>query len=194
MKSKKLILAGLAFVLVFFVSACGNDKPEYEKVNIKEIDNNQENMTEVEAENVFKVKVNETETWIYYLGADGKRYIFPNEGTYKSWYGDATVKTEKTLEEIGEIQIGGNVTYRPGVKLLKTESVDEIFFVAAGGILRQISPEMATLIYGETWEDYVEEIENYYFTNYKIGKPINSQEEIPFVPEEWTINDDKNLF
>ena len=25
---------------------------------------------------------------VYYLGDDGKRYVFPNEATYKSWYSD----------------------------------------------------------------------------------------------------------
>ncbi|NCQ16453.1 hypothetical protein GW814_02260, partial [Candidatus Falkowbacteria bacterium] len=25
---------------------------------------------------------------VYYLAADGKRYVFPNEATYFSWYGD----------------------------------------------------------------------------------------------------------
>ena len=31
---------------------------------------------------------------VYYLGADGKRYVFPNEATYFSWYGDfSSVKT-----------------------------------------------------------------------------------------------------
>lgn len=193
MKSRKLILAGIAFMFIMGLSAC-DDKPEHEKVNLKEIDKKQEKIQEEEISDVFKVKVNETETWIYYLGANGKRYIFPNEGTYQSWYGDQEVTSSKTMEEIAEIEIGGNVTYRPGVKMLKTESVDEIFFVAPGGILRQISPEVAQEIYGENWEDYVEEIENYYFTNYKIGKPINSEDEIPFVPDEWTINDDKNLF
>lgn len=193
MKSRKLILVGIAFMFMIGLSAC-NDKPEHEKVNLKAIDKKQEDVQDNKLSDVFTVKVNENETWIYYLGADNKRYIFPNEGTYKSWYGEQEVTESKTLEEIAEIPIGGNVTYRPGVKMLKTESVDEMFFVAPGGILRQISPEVALEIYGENWEDYIEEIENYYFTNYKIGKPINSEDDIPFVPEEWTINDDKNLF
>ena len=27
-------------------------------------------------------------TSVYYLGADGKRYVFPNSTTYFSWYSD----------------------------------------------------------------------------------------------------------
>ena len=82
MKSKNLILGMLVLISVFGFSACGNDKPEYEKVNIKEIDAKQDDQIKVELENVFTVEVSENETWTYYLGADQKRYIFPNEGTY----------------------------------------------------------------------------------------------------------------
>ena len=36
---------------------------------------------------------------VYYYGADGKRYVFPNEKTYKTWYSDfSSVKTITDVE------------------------------------------------------------------------------------------------
>jgi len=190
---KKLLLLSVLLLLPLSFTACGK-KSNNEKVDIVQIEEQQENKKNPELDKLFKIQINENETWTYYIGADKKRYIFPNEGTYKSWFGDLEVKNMKTIDDVADIQIGGNVTYRPGSKILKTESVAEMFFIAPGAVLQAITEEMAIDIYGDDWEDYIEEIENHYFTNYKIGKPIATKEEIPYIPEEWTIDEDKNLF
>ena len=46
------------------------------------------------------------------MGMDGKRYVFPNEATYRSWYSDFSTVQTITDKEPAQITIGGNVTYR----------------------------------------------------------------------------------
>lgn len=132
--------------------------------------------------------------WIYYLAADGKRYIFPTTNTFKSWFGDNQYQIkEMTLEEIGEIPLGGNVTYRPGSKLIRTATDPKTYYVEKGGVLRPFENEEAIeKAYGKNWQELVDDLENYYFTNYKAGKQIKP-EDIPITPPEFTIDEDKGL-
>lgn len=188
MDFKKILFAMIPLLAVFAVSACDWGKTD------DNVTPEQRTAIEKDFVNVFKVKISDSETWIYYLGADGKRYIFPTEGTFKSWFGDREVTAEKTLEEVGEIIIGGNVTYKPGYRLITTESVTEIFYVAPGGILRPVSASLAEQIYGQDWESMIDDLENHYFTNYKIGPAITDISEIQAINDDWSINDDKNLF
>src|SRR3990170_2304691 len=53
---------------------------------------------------------------VYYVGGDGKRYVFPNEKTYKTWYADFSLVQTITDAELAAMAIGGNVTYKPGVR------------------------------------------------------------------------------
>ncbi len=112
---------------------------------------------------------------VYYCGADGKRYVFPNAQTYATWYKDfSTVKTI-TLEDIGKIPLGGNVTYRPGVKLVKIQTDPRVYAVDRNGTLRlMINPTVATKYYGASWSKNVEDVPDAFFTNYKIGNPVNN--------------------
>jgi hypothetical protein len=134
---------------------------------------------------------------VYYYGADGKRYVFPNEKTYKTWYADfSTVKTI-TDAELAAITIGGNVTYKPGVKMVKITTDPKVYAVAANGTLRWVqSEDIARAIYGNNWSQLVEDISDAFFTNYKIGDPIVATTE--FFPSvikfaATNINVDKGL-
>jgi len=112
---------------------------------------------------------------VYYCGADGQRYVFPNAQTYATWYSDfSTVKTISP-EDMGKIRLGGNVTYRPGVKLVKIQTDPKVYAVDHNGTLRlMINPTIATKYYGAAWNKNVEDIPDTFFTNYKIGDPINN--------------------
>ena len=74
---------------------------------------------------------------VYYVD-EGKRYVFPNEKVYFSWYqgfdGIATVSDET----LASYPIGGNVTYKPGLKLVKIQSDPRVYAVGAGSLLRWI--------------------------------------------------------
>ncbi len=112
---------------------------------------------------------------VYYYGADGKRYVFPNEKTYKTWYSDfSTVKTI-TDAELAAISIGGNATYKAGVKMVKITTDPKVYAVAKNGVLRWIKTEAAAIVlYGTDWNKNVEDIPDAFFTNYTVGADINS--------------------
>lgn len=111
---------------------------------------------------------------LYYCGRDGKRYVFPNEKTHRTWYGDSFAGVvEWELADIAKIPLGGNVTYRPGVRMVKIQSANEVFAVAADGTLRYVASEaVAERLYGKNWNTMIDDIPDAFFTNYTIGTPI----------------------
>lgn len=110
---------------------------------------------------------------VYYYGADGKRYVFPNEGTYKTWYSDfSTVKTI-TDAELAAVSIGGNVTYKAGVKMVKITTDPKVYAVAKKGVLRWVKTEAAAVaLYGADWNKKIEDVPDAFFTNYTVGADI----------------------
>lgn len=112
---------------------------------------------------------------VYYFGSDGKRYVFPNEKIYFSWYVDFRNIASVSDSELASIPIGGNVTYRPGVKLLKITTDPKVYAVDGGAVLRHVTAEsLATSLYGSDWSRKVDDLSDAFFQNYSIGAPIAS--------------------
>lgn len=112
-------------------------------------------------------------TAVYYCGANGKRYGFPNERVYFSWYIDFKQVTTITNEVLASLPLGGNVTYRPGIKMVKIESLPNVYAIEKGGVLRWIqSPQIAASLYGSLWAKKVDDLSDALFTNYTLGDPI----------------------
>jgi hypothetical protein len=111
---------------------------------------------------------------VYYCGADGKRYVFPNSRIYFTWYDDFDEVIEITVEELAAIPLGGNVTYKPGSKMIKIESLPNVYAVEQGGVLRWVkSPSVAGILYGDEWAKNVDDLSDAFFGNYSIGQPID---------------------
>lgn len=110
---------------------------------------------------------------VYYLAGDGKRYVFPNERAYKTWFADFSRVTTVTDAELATIPIGSNVTYRPGVKLVKVQTDPKVYAVAGGGTLRWLQTEdVAVALYGAAWAANVDDVPDAFFVNYAVGAPI----------------------
>ncbi|MEO5927049.1 MAG: M23 family metallopeptidase [Patescibacteria group bacterium] len=110
---------------------------------------------------------------LYYCGADGKRHAFPSDRIYFTWYAD--FKTVKTIsaEDLAAVPLGKNVTYRPGSKMVKIESIPNVYAIEKGGVLRWIkTPEIAASIYGSTWSKKVDDISDAFFLDYTVGTDI----------------------
>ncbi|HEX9664421.1 MAG TPA: hypothetical protein VGA49_01215 [Patescibacteria group bacterium] len=131
--------------------------------------------------------------WIYYVSDNGKRYIFPNTGTFKSWFGEYQSEIKQaSFEELAEIELGGNVTYRPGY-LIQTPTDPKIYWTSFNSQLRPfVSQDIVQEIYGKNWVDLAEELENFYFTNYEIGEAIY-QADLPTVSPDLTIDQDRSF-
>lgn len=106
---------------------------------------------------------------VYYLAADGKRYVFPNEATYFSWYGDFSGVVVIPQSELESYSLGANVTIRPGTKLIKITTDPKVYAVEPNGNLVHV-PDEATAItlYGADWAGRVVDIADAFFTNYNV--------------------------
>ena len=134
---------------------------------------------------------------VYFMGADGFRYVFPNEATYFTWYENFNTVQWITDAELAAIQIGGNVTYKPGERMLKIQSDPKTYAVSQNGTLRWVTSEsVATSLYGASWNSKIDDLPDSFFANYTIGEPIMSSGDYDVNDEQGsvtTINEDKNL-
>lgn len=109
---------------------------------------------------------------VYYCGTDGKRYVFPNRKTHDSWYGSFAGVMELEMSDIQQIPLAGNVTYRPGSRMVKITTAPEVFAISADGTLRYVSEKAAKRLYGDAWNTMIDDLPDAFFTNYVIGPPI----------------------
>lgn len=134
---------------------------------------------------------------VYYLGADSKRYVFPNEKTYKTWYSDFSGVKVVSSTEMSSYAIGGNVTYRPGVKLVKITTDPKVYAVAMDGTLRWVTTaDIAAALYGSNWATMVEDVPDAFFVNYTVGANITAASDYSVQGAKDgspTINEDKGL-
>ena len=139
----------------------------------------------------------ETFSAVYYMGADGFRYVFPNDKAYGTWYANFDAVKWITDEELAEIQIGGNVTYKPGVKMIKINTDPRVYVVAKGGTLHHVDDEStASALYGTNWNTKIDDVPDGFFSNYVIDD--ESAGDVGFSATSATasvtgINDDKSL-
>jgi len=134
---------------------------------------------------------------VYYYANDGKRYVFPNEKTYATWYADFSTVKIITDEELASITIGGNVTYKPGVKMVKILTDPKVYAVGQNGKLHWLTSEgLANSLYGANWASLVEDVPDSFFTNYTVSTSITTPEDFnvtELLNTITTINIDKNL-
>lgn len=120
---------------------------------------------------------------VYYLGEDGKRYVFPNGNTYFSWFDDFEDVEEIEMDELTEYPLGGNVNYKPGAYLVKITTIPKVYAVSPGGTLRWVkTEELARKLYGERWNLMVDDVPDSFFVNYAIGEPIDEEDD--YSPDE----------
>jgi len=112
---------------------------------------------------------------VYYYGADGKRYVFPNQSVYLSWYSDFNSVKTITDSQLAAIMIGGNITYKPGSLLVKITTDPKVYAVDSHGTLRWVKTEaLAQSLYGNSWASKVVDVADVFFTDYKMGVAIEA--------------------
>lgn len=112
---------------------------------------------------------------MYLVGADGKRYVFPNEVTYKSWYKDFSSAKSIAGTQMSQLPLGGVVTVRPGTWLVKIESDPKVYAVEPGGSLRWIeTEERAQTLYGMDWNKQIIDIPVSYWPTYAAGTALGA--------------------
>jgi len=124
----------------------------------------------------------EAQSSVYYFAPDGKRYVFPNEKTYFTWYSDFSKVKTISDKRLSTLPLGrSNITYRPGVKMIKITTDPRTYAVDRGGILRHVtSQELAETLYGLNWKNKIDDVADAFFSNYRIGTEIsNAGEYVP---------------
>ena len=112
---------------------------------------------------------------VYYYAADGKRYVFPHEKQFFSWYKDFSSVKTITDAELAALSIGGNVTERPGTKLVKVTTIPAVYAVTQGGILHWVQTEaIAKALYGDNWNQRIIDVSDAFFVNYTVGSAVTS--------------------
>ncbi|MFH2062917.1 MAG: hypothetical protein ABIJ46_02060 [bacterium] len=114
---------------------------------------------------------------VYYCGADGKRYTFPHERIFYTWFDNFDGVITILPETMARIPLGGNVMYRPGRRMIKIESDPKVYAVTRGGVLRWVTTErVAEAIYGPNWNRMIDDVSVAFFFSYTIGEPINESD------------------
>jgi hypothetical protein len=110
---------------------------------------------------------------VYFCGKDAKRYVFVNERAFRSWYNDFSSIITISDATLAQIPLGGNVTYKPGVRLVKITTDPKVYAIARGGWLRWVRSESAAVaLYGADWNKMVDDVADSFFVNYRIGDPV----------------------
>ncbi len=133
----------------------------------------------------------------FYLARDGKRYVFPDDTkTYESWKSVLPPIKYIAQDELESYPLGGNVWYRPGVRLIQIQSDYRIYAVAHGGHLRSLNEGTAEMLFGKNWKSLLDTLQDHYYTNYNMGEPILSPQQYSVLAElggSQTIEEDKGI-
>lgn len=112
---------------------------------------------------------------VYYYAVNGKRYVFPNEKTYRTWYADFSGVQTVSDAELAAIPLAANVTYRPGARMIKLRTDPKVYAIDARGTLRWVTSEsVAVALYGSNWSTMVDDLSDAFFVSYRIGTSISS--------------------
>jgi hypothetical protein len=131
------------------------------------------NVVKAAAPDMSLIKMSGLST-VYYL-KNGKRYVFPNQKTFMTWYRDFSSVLTVSQSELESYPLGGNVTYRPGVQLVKITTDPKVYAVGNGRTLHSIVSEAnAIALWGSNWASRVQDVPDSFFTNYVVGAPLTA--------------------
>jgi len=134
---------------------------------------------------------------VYYMGSDGKRYVFPTTMILDSWYGpydaDGIPLSDGSVcnsvyqlpdAEVASVPIGGNVTFRPGVFVTGIMTDPARYVVSKGGVLRKlVPPSLQDQIYPGTAALRLRRSPDAFFVNFLMGAVLTDSSEYDPVVE-----------
>lgn len=128
---------------------------------------------------------------VYYIGEDGKRHAFFNEKVFKSWYANFDGVKRIACTDLADLQLGQNVPYQAGTKLVKLVSSPIVYVVTPGGVLRPIaSEEQAVTLYGEDWATRVDDMDDGFFSSFEVETELEDEE----LPKGLLLKDHDDIF
>lgn len=113
---------------------------------------------------------------VYYALPDGRRFTFPNERIYRSWFSDFSSVRAVSSQELASYQLAGAVVYHPG-QLIKITTDPKVYVVTQNGVLRWLETEsVAERVAGTSWASLVHDLPDELFPAYTIGSPVNQRD------------------
>ncbi len=110
---------------------------------------------------------------VYYYGYDGMRYTFPNEKTYMTWYSDFSNVTTISDSSLANLELAGNVVYRPGSRFIKITSDPKVYAVSTNGAIHWIeTADVAAAYAGSDWATNVQDVPDAFFADYTTGASL----------------------
>lgn len=102
-----------------------------------------------------------------YLLKDGKRWVFPNERIFYSWYENFDSVKTITDQELAQYSLGGNLIFKPGT-LIKIPSIPKVYVIVEDNKMRWVETEdAAKKFFGNDWAKQVRDVGVSYFINYE---------------------------
>jgi hypothetical protein len=121
---------------------------------------------------------------VYYVGKDGKRHAFPNSKVFFTWYANFNEVQEVSLTVMSTYGLGRNVAYRPGIRMVKFTTLNNVYVVTRTGGLRWITTEaIASTLYGADWNTKVDDIADTFYGDYTFGNPVTDLANINLTSE-----------
>lgn len=115
------------------------------------------------------------DTTVYYVGSDDQRHAFPDEKTYFTWYTSYGNVSIVSADVLATIQLGMNVTAKPGVRLIKFPSDPKVYAVSYPNVLRWLSTsDVAVQLFGSAWSKNVNDLSEAFAPNYSFGTQISA--------------------
>lgn len=128
-----------------------------------------------------------------YLSDGAKRYVFPTESIYSSWYTDFSAIQTATDEELAQLSFGGSVTMKPG-SLIKIQTDPKVYAVSRYGVLHWITnEELASQLFGESWNSLVKDVPESFFADYARGFDIASSNQFSRLTESFLPGPEENV-
>jgi hypothetical protein len=138
---------------------------------------------ELQAHDVVK---SEDAAAVYYVGPDAKKHLFISEKLYHTWhcsFADVKVVSETVIEAL---ETGSDVTYRPGLRMIKLPTGPEVYAVENGAVLRWIVDEaIAASIYGDDWRTMIDDVAS--LDGYTMGEDIDSSTDFDPIAQEQSV-------
>ena len=92
-----------------------------------------------------------------------------------SWYRNFDSVMEVSLENLQRYQLGSNVKYRAGVRMVKFATDPKVYAVSRGAVLRWIkTEELARAYYGDAWNRNIDDMPDTFISDYTFGNDIEA--------------------
>lgn len=115
------------------------------------------------------------DTTVYYVGSDGRRHAFPNSQVFFTWFVNFNNVRIIGARDLASLPLGANITYRPGVRLVKFVTDPKVYVVDLARRLRAIRSEAdAVAIYGSNWANNVDDISDAFYMDYRVDAVITA--------------------